>query len=185
VDATTARTAWILGTSGGYVKKQCRIMADKPAHVKMAAFSGREAHMRKLTIYSLFLVFCCLAFGQTAPQWKVIKAVTLNHQTAAIPPTSLFTPTNPGFYRLSAYISSAGTSQAVWTLSFSWNDLNGVYEQSGTTAIDGPPSPPLGFVFVPQPGLPVNYSVSPVGLEAGYYDVAFTVEQLQTEVSKR
>jgi hypothetical protein len=140
--------------------------------------------MRKLTVCSLFLAFCCVAFGQTVPQWKVIKAVTLNHQTAAIPPTILFAPANPGFYRLSAYISSAGSSQANWTLSFSWNDLNGVYEQSGTTAIDGPPSPPLGFVFVPQPASPVNYWVTPLGVEAGYYDVAFTIEQLQTEVSK-
>jgi hypothetical protein len=40
------------------------------------------------------------------------------------------------------------------------------------------------FVFVPQPGTPFNYSVSPVGVEAGYYDVVFTIEKLQTVESK-
>lgn len=141
--------------------------------------------MRKLTLCSLFFAFCCVAFGQAAPQWKVIKLVTLNHQTAAVSQTTLFTPTNPGFYRLSAYISSAGSSQAIWTLSFSFNDLNGEPEQVGTTAADGPCSPSLEFVFAPQPGVPVSYSVSPVGIEAGYYDVMFTIEQLQAGGSRR
>jgi hypothetical protein len=135
--------------------------------------------VRKLTIGFLFVVFCCAALGQTAPQWKIIKVVTLNHQTTAIPQTALFTPTDQSFYRMSAYISSAGSSQAIWTLSFSWNDLNGEYMQTGTTAADGPPSPALVFVFVPQLETSFNYSVSPVGVEAGYYDVIFTVEQLQ------
>jgi hypothetical protein len=141
--------------------------------------------VRKLTIGLVFVAFCCVAFGQTAPQWKVIKVVTLSHQTTAIPQTTLFTPTNQSFYRMSAYISSAGSSQAIWTLSFSWNDLNGEYEQTGTSAADGPPSPALVFVFVPQSGTPFNYSVSPVGAEAGYYDVVFTIEQLQTGEGKR
>jgi len=159
-------------------------LAD-PLHVKMAAFSGGKSLVRKLTIGLLFIAFCCAAFGQAAPQWKIVKVVTLSHQTTAIPQTTLFTPANQGFYRVSAYISSAGSSQADWTLAFSWNDINGEYEQTGTTAADGPPSPALGFVFVPQPGTPVNYSVSPVGVEAGYYDVVFTIEQLQTGDSKR
>jgi hypothetical protein len=135
--------------------------------------------MQKLTISVLFFSFCCMAFGQNTPHWKVIKLVTLNHRTAGILQTTLFTPAKPDFYRLSAYISSTGSSQAAWTLSFSFNDLNGQYEQVGTSCSDGPPSPPLGFVFVPQPGVPVNYVVSPIGEPAGYYDVVFTVEQLQ------
>jgi hypothetical protein len=134
--------------------------------------------VRKLTIGVLFFAFCCVAFGQTTPQWKVIKTVTLKQRSAAVQQTTIFTPTKPGFYRLSAYISSAGSSQANWELFFLFNDLNGQYEQVGTAAADGPPSPALEFPFVPQSGKPVIYMVVPAGEAAGYYDVVFTIERL-------
>src|SRR5215813_13852695 len=68
-------------------------------------FDGGET-MRSMTICLLVTLCSMIAVGQDEPQWKVIKHVTLTQQSDPIPSTVLVTPTEPGVYRLSMYLST-------------------------------------------------------------------------------
>src|ERR1035438_2679197 len=63
--------------------------------------------MRKATLCFLLLLFSALAFGQE-PQWTVVQRVVLFDQSRAIPTTAIFTPTEPGLYRFTLYLSATG-----------------------------------------------------------------------------
>ncbi len=134
--------------------------------------------MRKATI--CLLVVLCL-WGATSwrgqPQWRVVQYVALTAQTAPISQTTIFTPTERGVYRLTAYLS-AGGNQANWEWLFNWNDLDGGSFQTGLDSSDGPSE--LGaMVFAPQPGIPVTYATTAKPQLHGGYDLLFTIEQLQ------
>ena len=103
---------------------------------KLFAFSGGDP-MRKATIGLLLLLCSLAAFGQTQPQWRVVQHVILTHQSAPIPQSPLFTPTKPGLYRLSAYIS-AESRYANWNLRVSWTDAAGNLTNTYITAETGP-----------------------------------------------
>jgi hypothetical protein len=134
--------------------------------------------MRKATI--CLVVFLCswAAFGQDkVPQWKVVRDVVLTKQTSPISQTTVFTPTSPGLYRLSSYLSVSGAG-ASWGLSVYWTDLTGALTSStfGTGpgwAWSGP------IIFSIEPGQSFSYSVSGTG--GGTYNVGFTVERLQVD----
>jgi len=135
--------------------------------------------MRKTTMS--LLVLLCL-WGATSwqgqPQWRVVQHVVLTRQTAPISQTTVFTPTERGVYRLSAYLSAGGSPQANWEWSFYWNDLDGVGFQTSLDSSDGP-SQVGAMIFAPQPGVPVTYATTSNPQPHGGYDLLFTIEQLQ------
>src|SRR5690348_14542890 len=53
---------------------------------------------------------------------QIIQRVNLPDQTAPIPTTTLFTPTQGGLYRISAYMTASGELNGGWTLSLQWRD---------------------------------------------------------------
>src|SRR5690242_3301711 len=82
--------------------------------------------MRKTAILWLIILCASAAFGQSAPQWRVVQSFFLTSQTAAIPTTTLVTPPKAGVYRLTGYMSGrGGTGGGNWVLSFTWTDLAG------------------------------------------------------------
>jgi hypothetical protein len=136
--------------------------------------------MRKTTICLLLLLSSLAAFGQSELHWTVVKHVILTSQSAAIPRTTIFTPTKPGFYRLSAYISTAG-QYASWNLEFYWTDAAGEATNVYINAETGPCSggqnctaAQMSYVLVPQAATPVSYAVVPYDTPAGAYNIVFT-----------
>jgi hypothetical protein len=148
--------------------------------------------MRKPTI-CLFLILCSLAaFGQKQPQWKVVKHLIRTNQLSQIPETAIFTPTKPGLYRLSAYLSVADALYVVRNLQFNWTDAAGEPANVSINATNSKCSATYcsfsninSYVFIPQAGIPVSYLVYSEGnlaipfLPPGSYNIAFTIEQLQ------
>jgi hypothetical protein len=133
--------------------------------------------MRKASICLLVLLFSSLAsFGQNEPQWKVVQRVVLIDQTNTISQTTLFTPTKPGVYRLTGYISATGNG-AEWHLYLDWTDFAGSTQDIQMTATYGENIDEIGaYPFVPKVGVPFTYAVEGI---TGAYNIAFTIEQLQ------
>ena len=85
----------------------------------MAVISVEAKTMHKARIFFLLLLYSATSVGQE-PQWTVTKHVTLMQQDSDIFQTTLLTPGEPGFYRISIYLSggdsvSAG-SDGNWTM---------------------------------------------------------------------
>lgn len=140
----------------------------------------------KTAFCSLLLLCSCLSFGQTVPQWKVVKAVLLNNQTAAIPLTTLFTPTDNNVYRLSAYMSARNLNPGLfdgWSFTLMATDLvNQQVSLNEVQVVGGPPYQSLGaWVFTPLKGTPITYHVVINGTPPpdAEYALAFTIEQLK------
>jgi|GEM_PF-6752039 len=130
--------------------------------------------MRKTTMLCLFGLLCSLAaFGQGEPQWKVVHSLILTRQTAPVPETNVFTATEAGVYRISAYWSETGHGvNQQFTLS--WTDVTGASQDFGLSGVGVSRVTP--FVFIPKVGTPVTYVGSG---SVGVYNVAFTIEQLR------
>jgi hypothetical protein len=130
--------------------------------------------MRRTTTCLLLLLCSLAAFGQSKAQWTVIRHMALTGQSAPIPKTTIFVPAEPGFYRLSAYISES--SNKGWFLRFNWIDLSGA-DQTLDVNPTGESVAQIGsYVFVPVTGVPVSYLVEG---SASEYNIAFTIEKLK------
>jgi hypothetical protein len=136
--------------------------------------------------------------GSTPP--AVVAKVVLQNQTAAIPTTTVYTPTVGGLYRISAYMTTPIPNEQVgnyWTFNLAWTDEAGVESTpSGIVTSNTGFVPPgawgsyfgeLGFTYVPGnvaiiqavAGQPITYSVtSAVTSNEGIYSLYFTVERL-------
>jgi hypothetical protein len=84
--------------------------------------------MRKATISMLLLMCSVVAFGQSEPQWRVVKHGFLTNQTVGIQTTTLFTPTKTDLYRMSIYISASG-ADTNWQMALDWTDLAGIVQR--------------------------------------------------------
>jgi hypothetical protein len=132
--------------------------------------------------------------GQSGP--VVVAKVVVENQTAAIAPTTVYTPTVSGLYRIHAYMTVpvAANSQnpGNWYMNLGWTDEAGVEAMNGfiqTFAASTPPqaygeglSGVPGVVLMVQSaaGQPITYSVtgnSPP-YDNGTYSLFFTVERL-------
>jgi hypothetical protein len=127
----------------------------------------------------------------------IIAHVKLVNQTAPIPSTTIFTPSQNGLYRLSAYATittPAQSDSSYWTFSFDWTDDsgqtafggNGVLYPTSGNGVAGPFgwANVAGFgptiVFEAKAGLPVTYSMTLNGpADASVYALYFTVERLE------
>ena len=130
----------------------------------------------------------------------IVARIALVNQTAAIPTTTLFTPTSDGLYRISAYgaiTTPVSPNGANWSVFFGWTDEAGM-EGSGeplviiadfntpqnaygvcTQGANGTQSP-AGCVLVVRSlaGKPLTYSVTAEFAAGGTYELFITVEQL-------
>jgi hypothetical protein len=157
---------------------------------------------KNLCIAVLLLAFGLVAMrstgsptaGSTPP--AIVAKLTLPNQTAAIPTTVLYTPSQTGLFRVSVYMTTpvANESSNYWTLQLGWSDEAGV-ENMGTFGLDETTSnatPPTAWGAVGSTGLPIGpavirciggqpitYSVSPTAQsDLGSYSLYAIVERL-------
>jgi hypothetical protein len=140
--------------------------------------------MRKATICFLLMLYSALALGQE-PQWKVIQHIVLFSQTEPIAPTTLLTPTEPGEYRVSLYLSGLGTvpdnGRTQGDLELLGNDITGeplqtlIYIDCANVAeFSSLPATTMSF----KPQEPLKYDVRLFGSSRCLYNIIITVEQL-------
>jgi hypothetical protein len=142
--------------------------------------------LRKQLLSAVLIFLPWTAVGQT-PQWKVVHVVTLSQQSDNTPPTTIFTPTTSGVYRMGEYISVVGTvaPNNPWTLKVTWEDSTGVPSSLSAVAnilsIYGANWDQQGVhIFSPKAGLPVSYSVSNPSNPSGLlYNIVIVIEQLE------
>src|SRR5690348_16049715 len=53
---------------------------------------------------------------------QIIRRVALTNQTAPIPPTTLFTPSHTGIYRLHSYLAFTHQANDYWLAKAEWSD---------------------------------------------------------------
>jgi hypothetical protein len=108
-----------------------------------------------------------------------VASVTLTAQTAAIPPTVIFTPTTAGLYRISAYLSTSATKSSVWKYAFTWTDDEKA-RNSGAQPVGPGTFSAFSASVQSAAGQQITYSV---GAGAGNppgstFNLVITVEQL-------
>ena len=140
--------------------------------------------MCKATICFLMLLCSAIALGQQ-PQWTVVQNVVLSNQNEDIAKTTIFTPTEPGLYRLTLYFSTSGNGTTGWFLEtlfgtdISGQDLShlAIYQLECSTAAAYRPIPPITIRL--RPNTPLAYSVDSYRSNSPcVYNLAITVEQL-------
>lgn len=120
----------------------------------------------------------------------IVATVELTGQTASIPLTTIFTPTVPGTYLVSAYlVASAGTGSDQATVKVSWTDDGGLQSQSTnnsfplnvlTINLGAPGSADEAHDTIQSvAGQPIQYEVVYVpDNNSGVYSIYITVTQL-------
>jgi hypothetical protein len=117
----------------------------------------------------------------------IIARVALTNQTATIPKTTIFTPTQSGIYRVSPYM---GTTQpnnnGFWYFDFYWTDDGGTRSAGQMLSLgsQGFGQDPNGsvvgsFTFRAIAGQPVSYDVSACCGASGAYELFFVVERVE------
>jgi hypothetical protein len=151
-----------------------------------------EKIMRKATICFLLLLCSVIAFGQQ-PQWTTVASVVLFSQNQNVPKTTIFTPTEPGVYRLNVYFSGGthgAATNGAFEASVSGFDITGrpLSDDNGWGGLGTLNVHCGGFLqwgFLPQltvslePNVPLVYQVlsQSASLDC-VYNLAITVEQL-------
>ncbi len=137
---------------------------------------------RILLIITAMAAMSIGAFAQCATFPCVVATTTLTHQTHAISPTVLYTPTAEGTFRVNLYMSAtnAGTDQGLWELVLRWTDSVGEkHALFGTPHMgDSTATFPVHAVA----GQPLEYRTfaTPSRSQvARSYDLYIVVEQLQ------
>lgn len=124
------------------------------------------------------------AFGQTCTTFPcVVASVSLTNQTQPLPSTPIFTPTNSGIFRISAYLSTSKTNNpfASWTVSLGWTDDIGP-RQSGPKAFQNASTAGIGtFVVQSLGGQPLFFRTRSDSGASGSlrYNLFIVVEQLE------
>jgi hypothetical protein len=137
---------------------------------------------RTLPAFLLVLVCCCVSVGQNAPQWKVIKHISVKSD-APIQLTTILTPTETSLYRITAYLTNNARPEGfAWQVNFNWQDTTGIPGAfSVATPVNGDSNinPSSGTVMFPAAaGTPVSYQVLQISGSSIFY-LTFVVEQLQ------
>lgn len=137
--------------------------------------------MRNLVL-ALVVLASTLAFAQ---QWQTVQGIWLPGQSAGIPLTTIMTPSNPGIYRLTFYISGGGGAATGGFFSAYLNatDISG---QTQSTNLGSPCGLPRYIsttsVVSLKVGEPLTYEVDSGNSELGCtFNLAITVEQLVTQ----
>jgi hypothetical protein len=124
----------------------------------------------------------------------IVAKAKLTNQTATIPTTAIYTPTQDGLYRLSVYATltkTDPTSESLWYYSFQWTDDAGNQEASqflmaygdqpgpflwqSTNYIGGGAQP-----FEAAAGKPITYNVMQNnGPDNSAYSLYYVLERLE------
>jgi hypothetical protein len=158
--------------------------------------------MYKTLCVAIFLLPTFAVAQEGAPASSPASAITspvivakrkAPHQTAAIPTTTLFTPTEDGLYRISAYatLTKVGTANSgSWTFSLGWTDDAGPQTEQfvldGSFNARGPFLNDYNFyggavrTFEAKGGTPITYNLDEDGVSDGSeYSLYYTLEQLE------
>lgn len=131
------------------------------------------------------------SLAQTSP--TIVATVKLTGQTAAVPKTTLFTPTADGMFRITAYmvttVPTTNGSKADWLLRVGYTDDAGswilgtvanvpAYQRSNSNVFGNTDNWPL--TFWATSGTPITYAVPPINGDptGSTYEVFITLEQL-------
>jgi len=121
------------------------------------------------------------------PSPLILAKSKLPNQTAPIPTTTVFTPSQDGLYRLSVYMTESvavPTSGAYWTFNAAWSDDAGD-EATGVPILNAnqTPSGAYGYLTVllqVKAGKPITYSTTlSNGTDGGTYSLYYTLERLE------
>jgi len=160
---------------------------------------------KTLTVAALLLAVFAFTSGSrsadasptTAIGPAIVAKGKLVNQTAPIPTTSLFTPTQSGLFRLSAYATITTpdpNSSSSWDYSFTWTDDSGLSQGGGERVLcacgndntpgtftwQGVASFGTTLIFQAKAGIPVTYTVTQDGpVDASVYAVYYTIERLE------
>lgn len=148
---------------------------------------------KTLCVAVLLLPTFALAQG-VSPQ--IVARAKLTHQTATIPTTTIYTPTQTGLYRLSIYATvsksdpnsgsnwivgvwytdDSGQQQPLGGLLEGYNSVPGMFTiQNFLTSLGGPT-----VTFNAKAGTPVTYSVTENGPpDNSAYSLYYTLERLE------
>ena len=128
------------------------------------------------------------------PSPLIVAKGKLVNQTATIPPTTIFTPTQSGLYRLSLYATVTRTdlsSQSYWFVNAGWTDDAKTVSQDAILFTTGNVLGPfsfegvalLGGAVIPleaKAGTPVTYSITQGGNpDNSAYSLYYTLERLE------
>jgi hypothetical protein len=123
------------------------------------------------------------SFAQCSTLPCVVATVSLPHQTVAIAPTTLLTPSTAGTFRVSYYPSTgAGINDFHdWAAYIRWTDDEGprnVYTQVGKNSSSAPYANAIVHVVA---GQPLEYRTAVLGDSntPKVYDLYIVVEQIQ------
>ena len=107
-----------------------------------------------------------------------VASVTFTAQTAAIPPTVIFTPTTAGLYRVSAYLSTSPTAGSVWKYALTWTDDEKA-RNSGAQPVGPGTFGAFSVTVQSVGGKAISYSVGAGSNPPGAsFNLVITVEQL-------
>ena len=121
------------------------------------------------------------------PSPLIVARTKLANQTAPIPTTTIFAPTQDGLYRLSVYMTqtvAVPTSGAYWIFNAAWSDDAGD-EAIGEILlnVNQTPSGAYGFftlLLQVKAGKPITYSTTlSNGTDGGTYSMYFTLERME------
>jgi hypothetical protein len=155
----------------------------------------------------LLLPTCILAQGNksagaaapatTFSSPQIVAKAKLPHQTAAIPLTTMFAPTQTGLYRLSVYgtLLNTGTTGAYWSFNLGWTDdagpqttnslivgwdpNGGQFVQLWNIGFNQPSGGPV-ITFEAKASQPITYSVTFNGDPDGTaYSLYYVLERLE------
>lgn len=141
--------------------------------------------MRKSILHlALVAAFCVAGVAQSA---TIVDQVTIRDQAAALPRTTMVTPSVDGVYRISGYfdLSSGAVLGTRWCLSLYWADDGGQRGGSGygieAPGDSGPSFASIALVVKAQANRPLRYQTGPCpgATKASPYNLYLTVEQLQ------
>jgi len=142
--------------------------------------------MKKILIVLAALCLMSVgAFAQCAAFPCVVASTSLPNQTTAITPTTLFTPTADGTFRVTAYLSTgAGTSTGNnWAVYLHWVDGQLARSQYVAVPAHSQNSPYATLVVHDLAGQPLEFRTAIFGgRNAGTpktYELYLVVEQLQ------
>jgi hypothetical protein len=127
------------------------------------------------------------------PSPTILAKAKLVNQTAPIPATTIFTPSQDGLYRVSVYMSQTqlGGGYGAWDFNLNWSDNAGTegatpYELSDNNGFDGhyvnnlnASLPGATILLEAIRGVPVTYSVQALSSPAGSYELYYVVERLE------
>jgi hypothetical protein len=152
------------------------------------------------TVAVLLVAFAFLSGSRSAdaspatPLGPVIVAKgEAPNQTAPIPTTTLFTPTQDGLYRVSAYATMTKPgpeNSGSWSFNVAWTDDAGRQQEQfaldGSFNVQGPFLNDYNFyggavrIFEAKAGTPITFNLREGGVSAGAeYSLYYTLERLE------